>query len=131
MAYYAFLDDNNIVTEVIAGKNENEDGVDWEQHYGNFRGRICKRTSYNTRGGVYYISDTNQPSQDQSKAFRKNYAGIGYYYDSNLDGFIPPKSYPSWNLNTQSCLWEAPIPYPNDGKYYRWTEETQSWVEIE
>ena len=127
MAYYAFLDDNNIVTEVIAGKNENEDGVDWEQHYGNFRGQVCKRTSYNTRGGIHYISDTDQPSQDQSKAFRKNYAGIGYYYDSNLDGFIPPKSYPSWKLNIQSCLWEAPIPYPNDGKYYRWNEETQSW----
>lgn len=127
MAYYAFLDSDNIVTEVIAGKDEGEDNIDWEQHYGAFRGQLCKRTSYNTRGGVHYIPDTNQPSPDQSKAFRKNYAGKGYRYDFNLDAFIPPKSYPSWVLNNQSCLWDAPIPYPIDDKYYRWNEITQSW----
>jgi len=133
MAHYAFLDENNTVTEVIVGKNENEENIDWEVHYGNFRKQICKRTSYNTRGGIYYDSATNQPGQDQSKAFRKNYAGIGYTYDSTRDAFIPPKPYTSWQLNESSCLWEAPVPYPTDvgteesPKYYTWNEDNSSW----
>jgi hypothetical protein len=128
MAYYAFLDENSIVVEVIAGIDETDTSQNWEEWYGNYRGLVCKRTSYNTRGGVYYDPNTGLPSPDQSKAFRKNYAGIGYSYDSVLDGFIPPKPYPSWLLNTTSCLWEAPVPYPDDGKTYYWDEATQSWV---
>lgn len=130
MAYYAFLDLNNVVTEVIVGKNEDEDGGNWEQRYGEFRNQVCKRTSYNTHGGIYYTPNTQTPDPDQSKAFRKNYAGIGYVYDSVIDGFIPPKPYPSWLLNTTTGLWDPPIPCPNDGKFYEWDENTKSWVEI-
>ncbi len=125
MAHYAYLDENNIVTMVIVGKNEGEDGIDWEEYYG------AKRTSYNTLGGVYYDPDTREPSVDQSKAFRKNYAGIGYTYDPNRDAFIAPKHFPSWVLNETSCQWEAPIPKPQDGKNYDWFERGQKWVEID
>jgi hypothetical protein len=120
MAHYAFLDENNIVTEVIVGKNENEDGIDWEVAYGNFRNQVCKRTSYNTHGGVHTFGGV---------PFRKNYAGLGYTYDATRDAFIPPNSYQSWSLNEDTCLWEPPVPYPTDGKRYTWNEETQSWVE--
>jgi hypothetical protein len=130
MAHYAFLDENNIVTEVIVGKNENEDNIDWEVHYGNFRGQTCKQTSYNTRGGVHYNAVTQEPSQDQSKAFRKNYAGIGYTYDSVNDAFYPPQPHASWTLNESIWTWEPPVPYPVDGKLYRWNEATTSWVAI-
>jgi len=85
------------------------------------------QTSYNTRGGVHYGPD-GKP--DGKPALRKNYAGIGFAYDSLLDAFIPPKPYSSWLLNTGTCLWEAPVPYPNDGKPYVWDEETLSWVEV-
>ena len=118
MAHYAFLDANNIVTEVIPGKDEGEDGVDWEQHYGEFRGQICKRTSYNTVGGVHTSGGT---------PYRKNYAGIGYTYDEQRDAFIPPKPYTSWILNEDSCLWESPIPMPTDGQMYSWNEDNQAW----
>ena len=128
MAHYAFLDENNIVTDVITGLDESV--VDWESHYGNFRQQICKRTSYNTKGGVYYDNKTNQPSADQSKAFRKNYAGIGYTYDAERDAFIPPKPYDSWSLNETTCLWDPPVAYPTDGKPYVWDETTLSWKEI-
>ena len=119
MAHYAFLDQNNIVTEVIVGKNEGEENINWEQHYGNFRGQVCKRTSYNTIGGVHQSGGT---------PFRKNYAGIGYSYDEIRDAFIPPKPYNSWILNEQTCNWEAPVAYPTDGQRYYWNEETQSWT---
>ena len=128
MAHYAFLDENNIVTEVIVGKNENEDNIDWEVHYGNFRGQTCKRTSYNTQGGVHSLGGT---------PLRKNYAGIGYTYDSQRDAFIPPKSFASWQLNDASCLWEAPTPYPTDvgtveaPKRYVWNEETLAWTLVQ
>jgi hypothetical protein len=124
MAHYAFLNADNIVTEVIVGKDEGGP-VDWEAHYGAFRGQPCRRTSYNTVGGVYYTNGV--PSEDQSKAYRKNYAGIGYTYDPDRDAFIPPKPFDSWVLNENTCLWETPIPYPEDGKPYFWNEETQSW----
>ena len=119
MAHYAFLDANNIVVEVIVGKNENEDDVNWEQWYGDFRGLTCKRTSYNTRGGVHSAGGV---------AFRKNYAGIGYSYDADRDAFIPPQLFTSWTLNEQSCLWESPVAYPDDGQLYRWDESTTAWV---
>lgn len=121
MAHYAFLNENNIVTEVIVGKDEGENGIDWEQHYGEFRGQTCKRTSYNTVGGVH--------TQDGTP-LRKNYAGIGYTYDSTRDAFIPPKPFNSWTLNETTCLYEAPTPMPTDDKMYSWDEETTSWVEI-
>ena len=88
------------------------------------------QTSYNTRGGIHYIADTNIPSNDQTKALRKNYAGPGYTYDSIRDAFIPPQPYPSWILDENTCLWNAPRPYPPDGKFYDWNEETISWVEV-
>ena len=88
------------------------------------------QTSYNTRGGVHYNPETGQPSADQSKALRKNYAGIGYSYDAGRDAFIPPKPYNSWVLDEQTCLWAAPTPMPTDGKFYTWNEATTSWVEV-
>ena len=121
MAHYAFLDSNNIVTEVIVGKDEGENGIDWEQHYGEFRGQVCKRTSYNTYGGVH--SNNGTP-------LRKNYAGIGFTYDATRDAFIPPKPYASWLLNETSCIWESPTSMPNDGKMYLWNEEQLAWVEF-
>jgi hypothetical protein len=119
MAHYAFLDENNVVTQVIVG-NDEENGIDWEQHYGEFQGQTCKRTSYNTIGGVHTGGGT---------PFRKNYAGIGYTYDEQKDAFIPPKPFPSWLLNEKTCLWNTPIPYPSDKKSYEWDESTISWVE--
>lgn len=88
------------------------------------------QTSYNTRGGVHYQPNSNTPSDDQSKALRKNYAGVGFTYDAQKDAFIPPKPYASWVLNETTCLWEAPTPYPDDGAVYRWDEETTSWVQL-
>jgi hypothetical protein len=122
MAHYAFLNGNNIVIEVIVGKNEGEEGINWEQWYGEFRGQVCKRTSYNTQGGVH--SEGGTP-------FRKNYAGIGYSYDEARDAFIPPKPFASWLLNEESCLWEAPAPHPADGGFYNWNEEDQEWVAVD
>ena len=130
MAHYAFLDDNNVVTEVIVGKNEGEEGINWELKYGAFRNQVCKRTSYNTRAGVHYDQTTNEPSADQTKAYRKNYAGIGYTYDQARDAFIPPKPFNSWVLNDTTCLWDPPTPMPEDGKVYVWNEETTSWQEV-
>jgi hypothetical protein len=119
MAHYAFLDENNIVTEVIVGKDEGEQDTDWEVHYGIFRGQPCKRTSYNTHGGVHVSGGT---------PYRKNYAGIGYTYDATRDAFIPPQPYASWVLNDNTCLWESPVPYPDDGERYAWDEDQQQWV---
>lgn len=114
MAHYAFLDENNIVTEVIPGRHEYEtvDGIsDWEAHYGEFRGQVCKRTSYNGN-------------------YRKNYAGVGYYFDEVRDAFIPPKPYDSWFLDEVSCRWEAPTPMPTDGQLYQWVEADLNWQVI-
>jgi len=129
MAHYSFLDKNMKVVEVIVGKDENEGIHDWEVYYGSKRGMICKRTSYNTRGGVHYTD--GEPSDDQSKAFRFNYSGIGYTYDEERDAFIPPKPFESWVLNEDTCLWEAPVAMPDDGEMYRWDEESLDWVAVE
>ena len=88
------------------------------------------QTSYNTRGGVHYNPETGEPSADQTKALRKNYAGIGFTYDRIRDAFIPVKPFESWSLNDETCLWEAPIPYPTDGQVYTWNESTTSWEEV-
>jgi hypothetical protein len=122
MAYYAFLDDNNVVTEVIVGKDEGEDGIDWEQHYSSFRGQPCKRTSYNTIAGVH--SQGKEP-------FRKNFAGIGYTYNAELDSFIPPQPYSSWTLNEETAQWEPPVFKPDNDNLYNWDEATNSWVLVE
>ncbi len=88
------------------------------------------QTSYNTRGGVHYEANSDTPSADQTKALRKNYAGIGYSYDATRDAFIPPQPFNSWVLDEQTCLWNAPVPMPTDGKFYEWDEATTSWKEI-
>lgn len=121
MAHYAFLDENNIVTEVIVGKDETEiiDGVDPETWYGQFRGQTCRRTSYNTYGGQHVSGGT---------PYRKNYAGIGFTYDPNRDAFIPPQPYPSWTLNNETCLWNPPVPRP--GLDFTWDEENQEWIPV-
>ena len=118
MAHYAFLNMQNIVTEVIVGKDETDGPTNWEIHYGNFREQVCKRTSYNTRGGIHTNGGT---------PLRKNYAGIGYTYDESRDAFIPPKPFDSWVLNETTCLWDAPVAYPEDGQMYTWNEELGTW----
>jgi hypothetical protein len=110
MAHYAFLNEDNIVTEVIVGKDETDTSQDWEQFYGEFRNQVCIRTSYN--GNI-----------------RKNYAGIGYTYDNQRDAFIPPQPFPSWLLVEETCQWDAPVPMPTDGMY-SWDEATTSWVRV-
>ena len=128
MAHYAFLDENNIVTEVIVGNDETTG--DWEAYYGEFRGQKCVRTSYNTYGGIYYTD--GEPSEDQSKALRFNYAGIGFTYDADRDAFIPPQPFPSWVLDEDTCLWVAPVDLPADADTvaYIWDEEAGNWVEV-
>jgi hypothetical protein len=110
MAHYAFLDKNNIVTEVIVGIDETKliEGKDPETWYGEFRGQVCKRTSYN--GNI-----------------RKHYAGIGFSYDETLDAFIPPKPFDSWLLDKELCIWKAPVDYPTDGFTYLWNEDQLNW----
>lgn len=122
MGHYAKVVDN-IVISVIVAEQDFIDSYD--------DGTPCQwiQTSYNTRGGIHYQSNTTTPSIDQSKALRKNYAGIGFTYDPNRDAFIPPKPNPSWILNEETCLWESPVPYPNGGKMYQWDESQLSWIE--
>lgn len=108
MDYYAFLDENKVVTEVISGKDQGSDNTDWEQWYGEFRGQVCKRS--------------------RTDGFRKNYAGVGYTYDFVRDAFIPPKPFPSWVLDEVTCQWDAPVAMPTDSQRYYWDEATTSWV---
>jgi hypothetical protein len=120
MAHYAFLDSNNIVIEVITGVDEeiiqtDLDGTQvggsseaWEIFYGNIRNQVCKRTSYNGN-------------------YRKNYAGIGYKYDQERDAFIPPKPFNKWVLNEETCIWESPVPYPDDENEYVWNDNKSEW----
>ena len=125
MAHYAILDENNVVTQVITGVDENVTQTDldgtlvggsgeaWEAFYASrpwLNATSCKRTSYNNN-------------------IRKNYAAIGYTYDAERDAFISPKPYNSWVLDEDTCRWQAPVPYPTDGKNYRWDETTTSWTE--
>jgi hypothetical protein len=122
MAHYTLLDRDNKVIGVIVGMDENsEDGKNWELVYQIQFEYKCKRTSYNTIGGEHLLGGT---------PFRKNYAGVGYTYDEQRDAFIPPQPFDSWTLNEETCLWESPTPYPNDGKFYNWDESTLYWVEV-
>jgi hypothetical protein len=122
MSHFARVNTYGIVEQVIVAEQDFidtlSDASSWVQ------------TSYNTRGGVHYKPDSNTPSEDQTKALRKNYAGIGYTYDREKDAFIPPQTFPSWVLNEDTCLWEAPTPMPQDDKYYIWDEPTTSWLEV-
>ena len=121
MAHYAFINDNNIVTEVIVGIDETEtiDGLTPEEWYSNYRGQKCVQTSYNTIGNIHKLGGT---------PLYKNYASIGYSWDG--EGFAAPQPYPSWSLDLFSYLWQAPVAMPEDGKIYNWDEATTSWVEV-
>jgi hypothetical protein len=123
MGHFAKVVDGKVATVIVAEAEFFDTYVDsspgqWIQ------------TSYNTRGGVHYKPDSTEPSEDQSKALRGNYAGTGYIYDAINDVFYPPKPYPSWTLNTTSWLWEAPIPIPSNDKAYLWDEAAQNWTEV-
>tara|TARA_E500000331_G_scaffold348751_1_gene390847 strand:+ start:573 stop:959 length:387 start_codon:yes stop_codon:yes gene_type:complete len=125
MAHYALLNENNIVIQVITGKNEGEkrDGVtvNWEQWYKDFHGVAdCKRTSYNTNANVHANDGT---------PFRGNYATEGYLYDTSNDVFLSPKPYANWIIDTNTWSWKAPVDMPDDGKEYDWDETTTSWVD--
>lgn len=114
MAHYAFLDENNIVTEVITGRHEDEvvNGIsNWEEYYGSLREQRCIRTSYNAN-------------------IRKNFAGIGFSYDEERDAFIPRQPYASWVLDEETCQWLPPVPYPANGQYL-WDEASVSWIEVQ
>lgn len=128
MAHFAQIDDSGIVTRVLVIEQDEIDTGDW----GDPASWI--KTSYNTRGGVYYTPNTHTPDPDQSKALRKNYAGPGCTYDAARDAFYEPQPYPSWILDEFSCTWQAPVPYPDEDPdnpvHYVWDEDSQSWVEL-
>ena len=129
MAHYAVLDSGNTVTMVFVGRDDVVDGIDdWETYYAP-EGFTVKQTSYNTYGGVHYTD--GEPSADQSKALRYNYAGISFTYDADRDAFIPPQPFPSWVLDEATSLWVAPIDYPADGGQYVWDETYTDWVEVQ
>ena len=118
MAHFAEIDENGIVLRVLVVDNAQEsNGQDFLANTLGLGGTWVK-TSYNTVGGVHTNGGT---------PLRKNYAGIGYTYDSDRDAFIPPKPFASWTLDEDSCLWDAPVAYPTDGSMYTWNEETTSW----
>jgi hypothetical protein len=124
MSHFAQIDENNVVQRVLVIEQSEIDTGNW----GDPASWI--QTSYNTKGGVYYTPNGSPPTPDpdQSKAFRKNYAGIGYTWDGV--GFAPPQPYPSWIKDSSTYQWDAPVPYPDDGKLYRWDEDTLSWIEF-
>ena len=134
MAHFAEIDENNIVLRVNVVNNEvitDGDGVEQEQLGADFLigllGGTWKQTSYNTRGGVHSLEGT---------PFRKNYAGIGYTYDATRDAFIELQPFPSWTLNEDTCIWEAPVAYPSDSIQCNWDEDayqadnTTGWIEM-
>lgn len=123
MAHYAFLDENNIVTEVITGRDEDDLALgvtSWEDYYGALRGQRCLQTSYNTHAGEH---------ANDGAPFRGNYAGVGFIYDEELDAFIPPKPFPSWVIDETIFGWVAPVAKPKGN--YRWDEEAGTWVEVQ
>jgi len=117
MAHFAELDENNIVLRVIVGVDEPLDG---EAIYQQETGRVWKKTSYNTPANQHRLGGT---------PFRKNYAGIGYTYDPEMDAFYPPSAFPSWTLDKEVGIWVPPVPMPIDGKFYLWVEDAQRWIE--
>ena len=123
MAHFAEVDENNIVKRVIVAEQDfiNSGAVGESSNW--------IQTSYNTRGGIHYAPDSNEP--DGGIALRKNYAGIGFTYDSDKDAFYSEQPYPSWILNEDTCQWESPVPYPDGDKDYTWNEDKQNWDLIE
>lgn len=113
MSHFAKLDENNVVVFVTVGRDEDD-----ENELTTRTGDVYRRTSYNTRAGVHQFGGT---------PLRKNYAGIGYTYDTQRDAFIPPKPYNSWVLDEDTCLWQAPVARPVDDNMYDWDEESLSW----
>jgi hypothetical protein len=137
MAHFAKLGKGNIVETVVVVSNDTatteQAGADFLNNLYKTRD-VWKQTSYNTMGGKYYTTNENQErieSSDQSKSFRKNYAGIGYKYDQARDAFIAPKHFNSWILNEDTCQWEAPVAKPTteleDNQYYSWNESAINW----
>ena len=129
MAHYAKVLDGKVINVIVAEADFFKTFIDdtpgtWIQ------------TSYNTRGGVHYEPNSHTPSSDQSKALRKNYAGLGFIYDKDKDAFYAPQPYASWTLNSTTYYWEPPVTYPSDGKEYIWNESayqadnTKGWVEV-
>lgn len=120
MAHYAYLDERSVVTQIIVGKDEGEDGIDWEDYYG------AVRTSYNTHGGQHANGGT---------PYRYNYAAIGYTFSNDpiwsdqSGAFIPPQPFASWTLSADTALWEPPVPMPAEGRWY-WDEPSQSWIAL-
>ena len=120
MGNFAKLDDQSIVVDVIVVNNDTLDNLQFPE---------------SEAVGVAFLTEwsggyTNWKQTSYNANFRKNYAGVGYTYDPVLDAFIVPKPYPSWLLNTETCQWQPPTPYPSDEKLYSWDEATQSWVEV-
>lgn len=128
MAHWAELDENNVVTRVLVGDNNDPAGDEGYQWLLDNLGGTWVKTSYNAVGGKRRNPETGEVTEEAG--FRKNYAGIGYTFDAGRDAFIPPKPFNSWVLNEDTCLWDAPTPYPADGKMYRWDEDTTAWVEV-
>lgn len=124
MGHFAKIENGTVTRVIVAEQDFINTGAVGNPHQ-------WVRTSYNTRGGVHYDPQTGEPSEDQSKALRKNYAGSGYSYDQERDAFIPPKPYESWTLDETTCLWEPPVAYPSDGGMYYWDESTTNWVAAE
>jgi len=128
VSHFAKIDpETNLVTFVTVGRQE-DDGLEAELTART--GDVYRQTSYNTYGGVHYDPETGEPSDDQSKALRFNYAGIGFTYDEERDAFIPPKPFDSWVLDEDTCLWVAPVAYPGDGEAYTWDEDAGDWVAV-
>jgi hypothetical protein len=125
MAHYAYINESSMVTSVIVGPDEGAGS--WGAYFSADGKGESIQTSYNTHGGVHYTD--GEPSEDQSKALRFNYAGIGFTYDENRDAFIPPQPYPSWVLDEGTCQWVAPIAYPAEGDHV-WDEQAGDWVEV-
>lgn len=129
MAHWAELDSNNIVTRVLVGDNNDPAGDEGYQWLIDNLGGTWVKTSYNAVAGKWRNPETNEITNNPG--FRKNYAGIGYTYDSQRDAFIAPKPYNSWVLDEDTCGWNAPVAYPNDEKLYTWDEEVTNWIEYE
>jgi hypothetical protein len=129
MAHWAELDSNNIVTRVLVGDNNDPAGDEGYQWLIDNLGGTWVKTSYNAVAGKRRNPETGEMTEEPG--FRKNYAGIGYTYDAQRDAFIPPKPFNSWVLNEETCIWDAPVAYPeDDGKFYTWNEENLAWDEV-
>ncbi len=135
MARFAKIGLNGKIIDVVTLANEelqDSNGVENEAIGVDFLTKltgwaIWKQSSYNTRGGIHYEPNSNTPSNDQSKALRKNPASVGGRYDEERDAFIPTKNFASWTLDEETCQWKCPVEYPSDGKPYQWNEENQTW----